>query len=128
MSRRRQNGEYGGSKLNFLITLLVLAAIAFAGVKIVPIYFANYQLQDAMQTEARFALSGYPKKGVDDIRDDIYKKMQELDIPGKKEDVKVTEDAGTGNLDIGLDYTVTIDLKLYQWIKPFHVHADNHSI
>jgi len=128
MPRRRQNGEHGSSKLNFLITLLVLGAIAFAAVKIVPVYFANYQLQDSMQTEARFALSAYPKKGPDDIRDDIYKKMQELDIPAKKEDIKVFMDSATGNVDLGLDYTVTIDLKVYQWIKPFHLHADNHSI
>lgn len=128
MIQRGRLGERGGSKLNFLITVLVLGAMVFAGVKIVPIYFANYQLQDSMQTEARFALSSYPKKGPDDIRDDIYKKVQELEIPAKKEDIKVVMDAATGNVDLGLDYSVTIDLKVYQWIKSFHVHADNHSI
>jgi len=128
MIRPRPFGEHGGSKLNFLITVLVLGAMIFAAVKIVPVFFANYQLQDSMQTEARFALSAYPKKGPDDIRDDIFKKMQELDIPAKREDIKVIMDAATGNVDLGLDYSVTIDLKVYQWTKLFHVHADNHSI
>jgi len=128
MNRPSQNGERGGSKLNFLITVLVLGAMVFAGVKIVPVYVANYQLQDSMQTEARFALSSYPKKSTEDMRDDIFKKMQELGVPGKKEDIKVFVDAASGNVDLGLDYTVLIDLKVYQWVKPFHLHADNHSI
>jgi len=128
MIRPRPFREHGGSKLNFLITVLVLGAMIFAAVKIVPVFLANYQLQDSMQTEARFALSAYPKKGPDDIRDDIFKKMQELDIPAKREDIKVIMDAATGNVDLGLDYSVTIDLKVYQWTKLFHVHADNHSI
>ncbi|HXX45440.1 MAG TPA: hypothetical protein VEJ38_11975 [Candidatus Acidoferrales bacterium] len=128
MTRRRQDGERGGSKLNTLITLVVLGAMIFAGVKIVPVYFANYQLQDAMQTEARFALSSFPKKGPDDLRDDIYKKVQELDVPAKKEAIKATMDPASGSVDLSLDYSVTIDLKLYQWVKLFHLHADNHSI
>lgn len=128
MVRSNQTGERGGSKLNLIITLLVLGAMVFAGVKIVPAYFANYQFQDAMQTEARFALSAYPRKSMEDIRDDVFKKMQELDIPAKKEDIRVNMDASTGSVDIGLDYTVPVDLKVYQLILQFHPHADNHTI
>lgn len=128
MVRSNQTGERGGSKLNLIITLLVLGAMVFAGVKIVPAYFANYQFQDAMQTEARFALSAYPKKSTEDIRDDVFKKMQELSIPAKKEDIRVNMDAGTGSVDIGLDYIVPVDLKVYQLILQFHPHADNHTI
>lgn len=128
MIRPRQFGERGGSKLNLIVTLVVLGAMIFAAIKVVPVYFANYQLQDSMQTEARFALSSYPKKGPDDIRDDVFKKIQELDIPAKKEDIRVSIDPTNGNVDLGLDYSVLIDLKVYQWTKPFHLHADNHSI
>ena len=47
MVRTDQNGERGGSKLNLLITLLIMGAMAFAAVKIVPVYVANYQFQDS---------------------------------------------------------------------------------
>jgi len=118
--------ERGGSKLNLVFTLFILGAMAFAGIKIVPIYLANYQLQDSVVSESRFALTGYPKKSVEDIKDDVFKKAQDLGIPAKREDIRV--EVSNGAVDIGLDYSVLIDLAVYQWDKEFHVHADNHSI
>ena len=120
--------ERGGSKLNVILPLLILAGIVFMIAKIVPVYFANYQFQDAIQTEAKFALTGYPKKSLDDLREDVYKKAQELDIPAERESIRVAVDAAKGYVDIGLDYSVPIDLKVYQFTLQFHPHADNHSI
>jgi len=120
--------ERGGSKLNVILPLLILGAMIFAIAKIVPAYFANYQFQDAIQTEAKFALTGYPKKNLDDLREDVYKKAQELDIPAERESIRVAVDAARGYVDIGLDYSVPIDLKVYQFTLQFHPHADNHTI
>ncbi|MGO9591765.1 MAG: hypothetical protein ACLP3K_17185 [Candidatus Acidiferrales bacterium] len=119
-------GQCGGSKLNTLITIAILGALAFVAVKIVPVYVNNFQFQDSIETESRFALAGYPKKNVDDIRDDVFKKAQELGIPAKEEDIQVTVD--THDVDIALDYTVPINLAVYQFTLQFHPHADNHSI
>ncbi len=126
MARNQRSSEHGGSKLNLIITLLILGCMLFAGFKIVPIYIANYQFQDSLESESRFALSGYPKKSPDDIRDDIYKKAQELGIPAKEEDIKV--DVANGSVDLSLDYSVPVDLSVYQLTLQFHPHADNHTI
>jgi hypothetical protein len=124
--RSNRNEERGGSKLNLLFTVLVLGVMVFAGIKVVPVYLANYQFQDAIESESRFALTGYPKKGPEDIRDDIFHKAQELGIPTKRDDIRVA--VGNGSVDIGLDYSVLIDLSVYQLNLQFHPHADNHSI
>jgi hypothetical protein len=126
MSRSFQPGEYGGSKMSLLVTLVILGAMAFTAVKIVPVYVENYQFQDSIEAESRFALTGYPKKGPDDVRADIFKKAQELDIPVKSEDIRVS--MTNGSVEIGTDYSVPIDLKVYQFTLQFHPHADNHSI
>jgi hypothetical protein len=128
MVLRAQVRERGGSKLNVTLALLILGAMLFIFVKIVPVYFANFQFQDAIKTEARFALTGYPKKSLDDLREDIYKKAQELDIPATRDDIRVAVDPSKGYVDIGLDYSVPIDLKVYQFTLQFHPHADNHTI
>lgn len=122
-----RNGERGGSRLNLVLTLLVLAGMVFTAVKIVPPYFANYQFQDAVQSEARFALAGYPKKTEDDIRDDIWRKAQELSIPLKKrEDIQIL--LQQGDVNISTAYSVPVDLMVYQFTLEFHPHADNRSI
>jgi hypothetical protein len=126
MARTFQPGERGGSKMSLLITLVILGAMAFTAIKIVPVYVENYQFQDSIEAESRFALTGYPKKGPEDVRADIFKKAQELDIPVKSEDIRVS--ITNGSVEIGTDYSVPIDLKVYQFTLQFHPHADNHSI
>jgi hypothetical protein len=118
--------QRGGSKLNTLITIVILGALAFMAVKIVPVYVNNFEFQDSIENESRFALAGYPKKSADDIRDDVFKKVQELGIPAKEEDIQVTVDQSS--VDIGLDYSVPINLSVYQFTLQFHPHADNHNI
>ena len=126
MAGRNNNGDRGGSKANLLLTLLVLGAMIFAAAKIVPVYFANYQLQDSIESESRFALTGYPKKSPEDVRTDIFNKAKDLGIPAQKDAIHVAMD--NGSVDIGLDYSVPIDLAVYQFTLQFHPHADNHTI
>ena len=126
MAQQIQNGQKGGAKINLIITLMIMAAMIFTAVKVVPVYFANYQFQDAINSESRFALTGYPKRTIEDVRDDVYKKAQELQIPAKREDIQVSMQSGYVN--ISLDYSVPIDLSVYQFSLQFHPHADNHSI
>jgi hypothetical protein len=128
MSRGDQAGERGGARLRLALTLLFIGATILVAVEIVPPYFAYYQFEDAIKSEAKFALTGYPKKSLDDIRNDIYKKAEELDIPASKDEIQLNVDSANGRVDIGLDYSVPIDLKVYQFTLQFHPHADNHTI
>lgn len=125
-ARPVRNKQLGGGKVQFIVTMAILASLAFAGYRILPAYFANYQLQDMMKSEALFATSAYPRKTPDDIRGDVWKKIQELGIPIKAEDIKVT--GGEQAVTIGVDYTVPVDLIVYQLTLDFHPHADSHSI
>jgi len=126
MVRVKKSGERGGAKFNFLLTVLVLGTLGYAGFKVVPAYVDDYQFQDFIQQESRFALAGYPKKSPDDIRNDVIKKARELDLPLKSEDIRIS--VSPTSVDVSADYSVTFDLSVYQWSHDFHHHADNHSI
>lgn len=118
--------ERGGTRLKTLVTLAIVFSMGFGAFKIIPPYFANYQFQDSIETESRFALTGYPKRNQDDIQDEVYKKAQDLGLPVTRDDIHVDMTGTT--CDISLDYSVPIDLMVYQFVVPFHDHADNHTI
>ncbi len=122
--RRYRERQRGGSKFSSIMMLLILGSMAFAAFKIVPAYFANYQLQDSMVTEARFAIVN--RKGATDVQDDIWKKVQELGIPAKKDDIQVTADQGL--VQITVNYSVPVDLIVYQYSLQFHPQVDNKAI
>jgi len=79
MSRHR---ERGGAKLKAILWTAALLAGFYVAFKVVPIYFANYQLQDKMQTEARYATVNH--RSDDDLRNIIYKEAQDQDIPARR--------------------------------------------
>jgi Domain of unknown function (DUF4845) len=121
---RDQNKQRGGAKINLVLTLLILCSMVFVGVMIAPPYFNNYQLQDAMKTEARFA--GYNRKSDEEIRDDVWKKVQELGIPVKKEDIHIVNENNT--VQITVNYSIPVDMKFTQFTMDFHARGDNHSL
>jgi hypothetical protein len=123
-ARRVRGPEHGGTKINLLLTIIVFGSMIFAGIKIVPAYFANYQLEDALKTETRFA--AYNRKSDDEVRDDIWKKVQELGIPVRKEDIHIMNAGGT--LQATIDYTIPVDLQIYQFDMHFHAQGDNRSL
>lgn len=110
--------------MNLLLTLLVVGFLIFSAVSIVPALFAKYQLQDAIETESRFAI--VDRKGENDIREDVWKKMQELEIPATKDAIRVS--VAQRDVSITVDYSVPVDLKVYQFNMEFHPHADNHTL
>jgi hypothetical protein len=117
-------GEKGGSRLKTLFALAIVGAMVFAAIKIVPIYVMNYQLHDSMQEEATYA--SVNRKTADQIRADLEKKLKELGIVVDPSTIQVT--AFSGNVQISLEYTIPVDLTVYQLELHFHPQADNTSI
>lgn len=124
MSRTRWNGERGGAKIKTLVALIILGSAIFCAVKIVPPYFDNYQLQDSMREMAAYA--SVTRKQDDDIRAEVEKKIKQLGIPATSNDIQVSDDAG--NVKISVDYTVPVDLAVYQLQLHFHPQANNASL
>ena len=107
---RRNRQQRGEGKLKAIVYTLVLIVGVYVAIKVVPIYVAEYQLKDKMNEQARFAIVN--RYSDEQVRDVIFKVVQDLEIPVKREEIKVTN-TGKG-LNISLSYTVPLDLMFYK--------------
>jgi hypothetical protein len=98
--------------------ILVLIAGIFVCVSLIPPYWANYQFEDAIKTEA--LMSTNSTKTEDAIRDTVLKKARDLDLPLTKDDIKVQRvgTQGNGSVSIEAPYTVPVNLPGY----PMELH------
>ena len=62
----------------------------------------------------------------DQIRENIFKTIQDLDIPARKEDVKVTNT--NHGIEISVNYTVPVDLMLYKTELNFSPSSEGRDI
>jgi hypothetical protein len=108
-------------KLVFGVAVIILAI--YLGMEFVPPYYANYEFEDALKNEALFGTNNSTSE--DMIRDNVYKKAQQLDIPIAKEAIVVRKigTMGTGSVSIDAPYTVHLDLIAF----PTDLHFDTSS-
>jgi hypothetical protein len=118
---RQQRGE--GRFKAIAYTAFVVFGI-FAAVKLLPPYIAEYQLADKMQEQARFAVVN--RYTEEQIRETVFKEAQDLDVPIRKEEIKVLASASV--VRISMDYTVPIDLLIYKMNLHFTPSSENKSL
>ena len=121
---RRAASQRGEGKFKAILVTAILVFLVYAGWKMVPPYINEYQLNDTMQETAKFA--SVTRSGEDQIRATIFRKIEELDIPATKEDVKVS--AVNGKVSISVDYSVPIDLMFYKFNLHFTPTTSNKDI
>jgi hypothetical protein len=131
MESASRNPERGAGKLAGLMFFVFLGAVGYIAYKVLPVYVNNYEFQDALESEARFAVSN--RKTPDDIRNDIWRKVVELNIPVDKKDIQIKYPASQGGgpaalVDIDVPYNIEVEFPGYTLELSFRPHGDNHSI
>jgi len=120
-NRRNQRGA---GKFKAILVTAILVFLVYAAVKMVPPYVSEYQLSDKMQETARYA--SVTRSNPEQIKETVFKEMQDLDIPATKDDLIVKAEAG--KVSISLDYKVPIDLIVYKFDLHFTPSSANKDI
>jgi hypothetical protein len=114
--------------LKMFLGLGVMAALVIVGIKVVPVYFNNFEFEDAIKNEALQAT--YSSRSADDIRDAIIKRARDYDIVLTAKQVKVSRTGlyGNGSLTIEASYSVPITLPGYETTLEFHPSTLNRGV
>ena len=122
--RTRRRSERGEGKLKAIMVTAILLLGVIAGVKVIPPYVAEYQLNDKIQEIARFGIVEHSTE--DQLKDKVMKTIEDLEIPATKDNIKVT--AGTQRVTISVDYTVPVDIFFYHVDLHFTPSSENKSL
>ena len=116
----------GSLKLVMGICIMV-GSVYLIGV-LAPPFFSNYQFEDSIKTIAQ--MNTYSSKSEDAIREEIFKKAQELDVPVTKEQIKIVRvgSAYAGSISIEAPYTVHLNLPGYPLDLNFDPSSTNRSV
>jgi hypothetical protein len=106
----------------------IFGVLVLVGIKLIPPFFANYELEDAIKTEA--VQSTYSTRSEEDIREAVIKQARNYDIPLTPKQVHVSRVGafGSGSLIIEADYSVPIDLPGYSTTLEFHPSTKNKGV
>jgi len=121
---RGRRSERGAGKIKTVLFVAAIALIIYSAIRIVPAYVNNYQLADKMEEQARYAIVN--RYSEEQVRDNIFKVCQELDIPVKKEEIKVVSNNAV--VKIALQYTVPVDVLGYHLDMHFAPTSENKAL
>jgi len=121
---RARRGERGEGKFKAVFVLVILVLGIYCAVKLLPPYVAEYQLSDKIQEQARFAIVNHSTE--EQIRNNVFKTIQDLEIPAKKENIKIVSNDQV--VKISVDYIVPVDLLAYHVDLHFQPSSENKSL
>jgi hypothetical protein len=103
-----RRGERGGARLKFLVTIAILAAVAYAGYQYVPVKIKAYQFQVLMDDTVNKAVA--TGQGEDWIKTQLKGNFADYDVPP---DAKITTERREGRMTARVQFTRPLSLPLY---------------
>jgi hypothetical protein len=109
-AKRVRDGQRGGGALRAIIWTLILLIFVFVCYKIIPPYYANYQMEDWLKTQVPFLMVNHTTD--DALVAAIIKEMKSEGVTITKENIKILQNTSQG-VNVQIDYNVPIDLIVY---------------
>jgi Domain of unknown function (DUF4845) len=118
-------GQHGGGRLRALLFTAALAAFVFFCYKVIPPYFANYQLEDWLKAQIPFFMVNHTTDEA--LYNSILKEMHNDGIEVTRDNIKIVQNNANG-INVQIDYSVKVDLLVYQWNLHFTPQMNSQSL
>jgi hypothetical protein len=109
-----RNGERGGGRAAFIITLAVFLCLVFVLAKVVPVRVDGYQFQEVLRQEARQAAV---HRNDSAVLERIMAEAEAMDIPLEKKNLKLRRTKV--EVIISASYEKPVDLKVTTYTYRF---------
>ena len=117
--------QFGMASFKAVVAVGLFVVLVYLGIKLVPPWVNNYQLQDYLTTLVRKATyaQGITEEG---IRRDVLTKTKELRMPVKGQQIRVVKSTYGVNIDV--KYNVVVKTPAYTFNLKFNPTAGNKMI
>ncbi|HEX6189985.1 MAG TPA: hypothetical protein VFZ40_18045 [Pyrinomonadaceae bacterium] len=117
---RRNQGERGSARLKFILFLVFVAIVGYAGYMYIPVAIDAYYFKDAMQNKVNLAAA----QGHDAawLADQISKSKAEHNVP---DDAVITPGQREGRVEVRVQFTRPISTPLFTYNYEFDYTAQS---
>ena len=115
---RLRKSEQGGARLKFLMVAAILGSVAYAGYRLIPVFYRDYQIKDLMQNDVDTAANlGKP---VSWVKDHLVKNSAEYGIP---EDAIITPQQDDKRMEVRVQFTQPVEFPGFVYNHEFDYTA-----
>ena len=118
-------GQRGGGTLRALLWTAILLAFVFVCYKVIPPYFANYQLEDWLKTQIPFFMVNHTTDEA--LYNSIIKEMRSEGIEVTKDNIKIVQNNSQG-INVQISYDVKLDFMVYQTTVHFTPQMNSQAL
>jgi hypothetical protein len=118
-------GQRGGARIRALIWTLLLVAFVFVSYKLIPPYFANYQLEDWLKSQIPFYMVNHTSDEA--LYTNIIKEMHSEGVEVTKDNIKILQNDSRG-INVQITYDVKCDLMFYQLTLHFTPQMNSQAL
>jgi hypothetical protein len=114
MDLMAKNSERGSARLKFIVFIVVIGAVAYAGYMYVPVAYNAYLFKDLMQQKANAAVAlGHPPNWV---KEQLVKSAPDYKIPA---DVEITPTVQDKRMEVRAQFSQPIQFPGYTYQYTF---------
>jgi hypothetical protein len=110
MDSMPRKSERGSARLKFLVVVIMIGAVAYAGYMYVPVAYNAYLFKDLMQQKANAAVGlGHPPTW---LKEQLVKSAPDYNIPS---DVEITSAVQDKRMEVRAQYSMPIQFPGYTY-------------
>ena len=112
---RRTRGARGAANVGCIVWLIILGFVGYVLYKVVPVKIASSEFYDVMQEQAAFGSIKDPKF----IEFEILRKAEDLKLPIKKDQLKITRSREAITVEVHYEITIDFFNGAYKYVWKF---------